>query len=117
MIEAAGSELAYLVAVQLQLVTEPAVNPGTGLGGLEEDLGCELVPALVSPAPSRRTAIGRRVLQLSAEERFDLQSPRIFIPYVRKLRWERGDPFLGQESLQGSSGRRARRYTSRILLR
>src|SRR6185369_4762216 len=54
-IEASGTELAYLVAVQLFAVAESAVHAGSSLGGLEEDLGKELVPALVGPPLSRRT--------------------------------------------------------------
>ena len=78
-VEPAGAEFADLVTVHLFAVTEAAVHPGTRLGSFEEGLGQEFVPSLVGPPLARRSSLGGRILELAAEEGFNLRFPRVLV--------------------------------------
>src|SRR6185369_7088519 len=94
-----------LVPVHLLGVAHAAVDARAGLGGLEEGLRCELVPALVGPSLSGRTALRRRMGQEATEEVLDLRLPGVLRIGIGILSGEGGDAGLLQEGLQlGSNG-------------
>ncbi|MNO73626.1 hypothetical protein D3C76_645980 [compost metagenome] len=103
-IQATGAELAHGIAVHLPDVTQATVDPRAGLHGLVGILRIELVPALVGPALSWRTAFGGRA-NMAVEEVLDLRLPRVAIHHVGVLAGERGQPGLAQEGIECGSRR------------
>ena len=115
-VEATEAELTGLIAVHLMGVPEAAIDPGSGLGGLEVDRGLELIPALVGPAWPRRATLRRGGVQRPTQEAFDLRLPGVQVPGVRVLRGPGGDARLGQEGFQSGAGRHAGSHAGGILL-
>ena len=62
-VEAIISEFALRIAVVLEGVAQPTVDPSSRGRRLVIDLGLELAPALMRPALTRRSTFGRGTIQ------------------------------------------------------
>ncbi|MNO67596.1 hypothetical protein D3C76_584030 [compost metagenome] len=105
-VQAARAEFAELVAVHLVAVADAAVDPRAGLHGLEFALRIELVVALVRPALSRRTSLGRRV-DSALEVGADQVGPGVAVGMVGKLRGRRIQTRMREEVVQRLARRTA----------
>ncbi|MNM36104.1 hypothetical protein D3C81_468120 [compost metagenome] len=114
-VQAAWAEFADGIVVQLLAVTQAEVDARTGLGGLEGGLRVELVPALMRPALSWRTAFSRRAHRAAVEEHFDLRLPGVAVEHVGILVWEWIQPRLLEEGFQGGAAGAAAGHDVRVL--